>query len=78
MDIQKLMQMNSMKNKFTKNHPMVPKFIKKIRKDGLEIDDVIEIKVIKKNGEECTANIKIMGTDLELLNQLMEMGSGNA
>lgn len=77
MNVQQLMQLNGMKNKFIKNHPMVPKFLKKIRKDGLEVNDVIEITVKKENGEDCTANIKIQESDLELLNQLMTLGSGN-
>jgi hypothetical protein len=77
MNVQQLMQLNGMKNKFTKNHPMVPKFLKKIRKDGLEVNDVIEITVKKENGEDCTANIKIQESDLELLNQLMTLGSVN-
>lgn len=77
MNVQQIMKINGMRHKFVKNHPMIPKFIKKIQKDGLEVNDIIEITVKKENGEDCTANIKINESDLELLNQLMELGSNN-
>lgn len=75
MNLQQLMKINGMRQKFTRNHPMVPKFLKKVKKDGLEVNDILEITVKKENGEDCTANIKIQEEDLELLNQLMELGS---
>lgn len=76
MDIRKLMQLKNMKNQFVNNHPMFPAFLKKIRQEGLEENDVIEVSVMKKNGETYTSNIKIKKSDLELLNQVMDMGSG--
>lgn len=75
MNIQKLLQLKGMKNKFVKNHPMFPKFISKIKQVGLEENDLIEIIVKKTNGETYTSNIKISTSDLELLEQVMELGS---
>jgi len=73
MNIQKLMQLSKRKDEFVDNHPMVPRFLQKIKKEGLEENDIIEIMVKKTNGEEYTANIKVKNSDLILFNEIMEL-----
>ncbi len=75
MNIQQLLQLNKMKATFTKNHPMMGKYFKKIQQVGIEEGDVIEIVLKKNDGESYPANIKVKQSDLELLNQVMDFGN---
>jgi hypothetical protein len=75
MNIQKLMQASKMKDEFVRNHPMMPKFFDKMKKVGIEENDIVELIVKKTDGEDYAANIKVKKSDIELLNELMQLRS---
>ena len=54
-------------NKFSKNHPKVPSFIKSIRTKGFEEGQEVAIAVRYPDGTEFKAGIKVQKSDLELL-----------
>ena len=66
-DILKLM---GMKNQFEKNHPKMVAFLKAMAAQGLPEDTVIEITVTNPEGVAQTANMKVLASDVEMLNQL--------
>lgn len=70
MNLNKMLEFKKMKDDFEQNHPMMPKYLKKIKEVGLEVDDVVEIVVKKKNGEVYPANIKINEADLESFREI--------
>ncbi len=69
-DIIKLM---GMKNRFEKDHPKMVSFIKAMAAQGLPEDTVIEITVTSPEGAKQTANMKVLASDVEMLNQLKNM-----
>ncbi len=68
-----LMKVMSAKNKFTANHPKFVAFLNAILKNGLEEGTVIEITVQKPGQEAVTSNLKILQSDLDLMQGLKEL-----
>lgn len=69
-----LMKMMSAKNKFTANHPKFVAFLSAMFSGGIEEGTVIEITVTKPGQNPVTSNIKVQQSDLELLQELRELG----
>lgn len=69
-----LMKMMSAKNKFEKNHPKFVAFLSAMFKNGIEEGTIIEITVQKPGQEAVTSNLRVMQDDLDLFNELKEMG----
>ena len=65
-----IMKLMSAKNKFQKNHP---KFVACFA-GGLKEGTIIEITVTNPGEAPITSNIKVQQSDLELLEELKEMG----
>ena len=63
----------SAKNKFTENHPKFAAFLKNVFSSGVEEGTIIEITVTKPGGQPVTSNIKVLQSDLDLLNELKEL-----
>lgn len=69
-----LMKIMSAKNVFEGNHPKFVSFVKAVFSKGIEEGTVMEITVTKLGQEPMTANIKVKQSDLELLQELKELG----
>ncbi len=58
-------------NKFKENHPKFPAFISAVRRKGIKEDTIIAISIIDPDGEKIETNLKVMASDLELINSLV-------
>lgn len=68
-----IMKLMSAKNKFQKNHPKFVAFLNRCFAGGLKEGTIIEITVTNREAP-ITSNIKVQQSDLELLEELKEMG----
>ena len=62
-----IMKMMKAKNTFTANHPKFVSFLQYAFGSGIPADSVIEITVTKPGQEPVTSNIRVLQSDLELL-----------
>lgn len=69
----KLLQVKGLWNKFQKNHPKFPQFIKAVGKNALQEGSVIEINVTTADGRTMSSNLKINAEDMDLLRQIQEL-----
>jgi len=60
-------------NTFKNNHPKFATFIGLVVKGGLPEDTIIEITIKRPDEEAITANMKVLQSDLELLESLKDM-----
>ena len=60
-------------NKFTANHPKFVAFLNTIFSTGVTEGTVIEITVTRPGEEPITTNMKVMQSDLELMNELKDL-----
>lgn len=68
-----LMKLMGAKNTFASNHPKFVAFLGAVFKNGIEEGTIIEITVQKPGCEKVTSNIKVMQSDLDLLQSLSEL-----
>ena len=69
-----IMKLMNAKNKFAANHPKFSAFLSAVFKGGIQEGTIIEITVTKPGEAPITSNIKVQQSDLELLEELKEMG----
>lgn len=69
-----IMKIMNAKNVFTNNHPKFVAFLKAVFSREIEEDTVIEITVTRPGEEPMTSNIKVQRSDLELMQELRELG----
>lgn len=70
MNAASIMKLMSAKNQFSKNHPKFEAFLKSVFSRKIEEDTVIEITVTRPGEDPVTANIKVLQSDIELLEEL--------
>ena len=68
-----IMKLISAKSKFSRTHPKFEAFLKSVFSRKIEEDTVIEITVTRPGEAPLTANIKVLQSDLELLEELKEL-----
>ncbi len=68
-----IMKMMKAKNTFTANHPKFVSFLQYAFGSGIPADSVIEITVTKPGQEPVTSNIRVLQSDLELLDSLKDI-----
>lgn len=68
-----LMKIMSAKNKFTDNHPKFVAFLNAVFSRNVEEGTVIEITVTRPGEEPITTNMKVLQSDLDLLNELKDI-----
>lgn len=68
-----IMKILNAKSRFTENHPKFAAFLHAVFANGIEEGTIIELKVTKPGQETMTTNIKVLQSDLELLNELREL-----
>lgn len=70
-----LMKLMSAKNTFTNNHPKFVSFLNTVFKNKIEEGTIIEISVQKPGQEKLTSNLKVLQSDLDLLQGLKDLGN---
>lgn len=68
-----LLQMMNLWNRFQKNHPKFPRFLKAVVQNGIKEGSIIEIKVTTAEGENFDSNLKISADDMEMIEQIRNM-----
>ena len=68
-----IMKMMNLKSKFQGNHPKFVSFLKFIMEKGIEEGTVIEISVKKPNQDAIVSNMKVLQSDIELIQELKEI-----
>ena len=58
---------------FSKNHPKVTTFLQKIHEDGVPEGTVLELRVRRPGEEEQVTNMKVLPSDVEMLQKLSEL-----
>lgn len=70
MNAASILKLMSAKNQFNKNHPKFEAFVKSVFSRRIDEDTVIEITVTRPGESPITANLKVMQSDLDLLEEL--------
>ena len=68
-----IMKIMNAKNKFEENHPKFTAFLNVLFSRRIEEGTVIEITVTRPGEEPVTTNLKVLQSDLELLNELKDI-----
>lgn len=69
-----IIKLMSAKAQFERNHPKFMAFVKTVFSRPIEEGTVMEITVTRPGEEPVTANIKVQQSDLDLLEELKELG----
>ncbi len=69
-----MMKIMSAKNKFDANHPKFSAFLRAVFSRPIEEGTIIEITVTRPGEEAITTNLKVQQSDLELVQQLQNIG----
>lgn len=69
-----MMKIMSAKNKFDANHPKFSAFLKAVLSRPIQEGTVIEMTVIRPGEEPITTNLKVQQSDLDLLQELQNIG----
>ncbi|MBE5926517.1 MAG: hypothetical protein E7270_06100 [Lachnospiraceae bacterium] len=64
------MKLMKAKNKFSENHPRFVAFLNMIFSRGITEGTIIEITVTRPGEQPITSNIKVLQSDLELMEEL--------
>lgn len=70
MDFKMLLKLKGLWDRFTKNHPKFPNFIKEFRKRGIKEGSIIDLKITYPDNVEVEANIKVTSDDLAIIEEL--------
>ena len=68
-----LMKLFGMNKKFQKNHPKVSSFFRTHFAGGLTEGTVLEISVTKPGEETVSTNMRVLKSDLDLIEELKKM-----
>ena len=74
MNLSDMLKLKSAKEKFEKGHPKMAAFVGYILSHPMEENTVIEISVTEPDGKVISSNIRVTAQDLEIVNQLKELG----
>lgn len=68
-----IMKIMNAKKKFTENHPKFAAFLNAVLSAGIQEGTIIEITVTKPGQEPITTNMKVLQSDLDLMNELQDI-----
>lgn len=68
-----IMKIMQAKNTFTANHPKFAAFLKTVFGRNIEEGTIIEITVTRPGEAPLTSNIRVLQSDLDLLNELQSL-----
>lgn len=71
-----LLQMMNLWNRFERNHPKFPMFLKAVAQKGIKEGSIIEIRVTTADGENFDSNLKVSAEDMELVEQMKNLFGG--
>ena len=72
-----IFKIKSMWDEFTRSHPKLPRFFQAVVSHPLEEGTIIELTIQRPNGDTLTSNVNLTASDLELVEQLKELGTVN-
>ncbi|MCR5688186.1 MAG: hypothetical protein K6G58_09210 [Lachnospiraceae bacterium] len=75
MNPQTMMQLMGAVSSFRREHPKFAQFTELMIRSGIPEGSVIEVTVTKPGEEPVTANMKVLPSDIELINALRNMKS---
>ena len=73
MNPQSMMQLLGALGTFKNNHPKFAGFIELMIKGGIPEDSVIEVTVTRPGEESITANMKVLASDIQLIQALKDL-----
>ena len=68
-----IMKLMNAKNKFSANHPKFVAFLSMIFSKGITEGTIIEITVTRPGEQPITSNMKVLESDLELMEELKSL-----
>lgn len=71
-----LLQMMNLWNRFERNHPKFPKFLKAVAQKGIKEGSIIEIRVTTADGEIFDSNLKVSAENMGLVTQMKDLFGG--
>lgn len=69
-----LIKVKGMWDRFKNDHPKFPRFLQAMASQKMEEGTILEMNVIRPNGDTLATNIRLTASDLELLEQLKQLG----
>lgn len=73
MNPKQLLQIAGLWKKFCANHPRFPRFLQAVAKEGIGEDTIISVEVKTPDGKTYNANIKLLASDMELIDTLKQI-----
>ncbi len=73
MNPQSMMQLLGALGTFKNNHPKFAGFMELMIKSGIPEDSVIEVMVTRPGEESITANMKVLASDIQLIQALKDL-----
>ncbi len=73
MDFKMLFKLKGLWDRFAKNHPKFPNFLKEFRKNQITEGTIIDLKITFPNEKQIETNIKITQDDLNLIDELKKL-----
>lgn len=74
MNPMQLLKMKSAWDRFQAAHPKFPLFLNSVMQNGIHEGTILEFKVTEPDGRTFCSNLKISREDLELFQELKELG----
>lgn len=68
-----LLQLKTGWERFKRNHPKFPLFLKAVSQDAVAEGTVIEISITTAEGKNYSSNLKLKQDDMELIQQMKEI-----
>ena len=73
MDFKMLFKLKGLWDRFSKNHPKFPNFLKEFKKNKITEGTVIELKITFPDEKSIETNIKVTQDDLYLMEELKKL-----
>ena len=73
MDFKMLFKLKGLWDRFSKNHPKFPNFLKELKKNKITEGTVIELKITFPNEKSIETNIKVTQDDLNLMEEIKKL-----
>ncbi len=70
-----MLQLGAKVQTFKEQHPRFPAFIKKVGKEAIKENAIVEVKVTSVEGQDYVTNLRLTAEDIEFLNMIF---GGNA
>lgn len=71
-----IMQLKNGWERFQKNHPKFPQFLRAVSQNAVAEGTIIEMNVTTAEGRTFSSNLKLSASDVDLIRQLQEMSQG--